>query len=103
MTDPITSQGRLTQIEATKASNAKSERRISAVTPDDRASSTQATPSVSTDRVDLSAYAKTLDAEPAFDRNKVESIRRAIQEGQYAVDPRRIAESFMAIERMIGQ
>jgi len=103
MTDPITSQGRLTQIEAAKASNAKSDRRISALTADDRASSAQASPAVSADRVDLSAYAKTLDAEPAFDRHKVDSIRRAIQEGQYAVDPRRIAESFLAIERMIGE
>ncbi|MEY2803677.1 MAG: hypothetical protein RL657_1013, partial [Pseudomonadota bacterium] len=28
--------------------------------------------------------------------------RKAIEQGQYAVDPKRIAEQFLAIERMIS-
>jgi len=39
--------------------------------------------------------------EPNFDRKKVDSIRQAIRDGQYPLDPRRIAESFLAIEQMI--
>ena len=40
-------------------------------------------------------------AEPDFDRAKVEAIKQAIAQGQYPLDPKRIAESFVAIERMI--
>ena len=36
-----------------------------------------------------------------FDPAKVQSIKKAIQDGQYPLDPRRIAESFNALERMI--
>jgi len=39
--------------------------------------------------------------EPQFDRAKVESIKLAIQQGNYPVDSRRIAENFVAIEKMI--
>ena len=45
---------------------------------------------------------KALDNEPAFDRKKIESIRNAIQEGNYPLNTRRIAESFIAMESMIG-
>jgi anti-sigma28 factor (negative regulator of flagellin synthesis) len=31
----------------------------------------------------------------------VEAIKQAIQQGQYAMDTRRIAENFVAIEKMI--
>jgi negative regulator of flagellin synthesis FlgM len=41
-------------------------------------------------------------AEPAFDRNKVEAIKQAIQDGSYPVNARRIAESFAAMEKLIG-
>lgn len=40
--------------------------------------------------------------EPDFDRSKVDSIKKAIQEGQYPLNPRRIAESFVAMEQMIS-
>ena len=40
--------------------------------------------------------------EPEFDRAKVDAIREPIKHGQYPLDPRRIAESFMAIEQMIS-
>jgi negative regulator of flagellin synthesis FlgM len=41
--------------------------------------------------------------EPDFDRVKVESIKKAIQDGQYPLNPRRIAESFQALEQMISE
>lgn len=40
--------------------------------------------------------------EPDFDRSKVDSIKKAIQDGQYPLNPRRIAESFVAMEQMIS-
>jgi negative regulator of flagellin synthesis FlgM len=41
-------------------------------------------------------------AQPEFDRAKVESIKQAIKDGNYPVNPRRIAESFVALEKMIS-
>lgn len=43
-----------------------------------------------------------INQEPEFDRAKVDAIRHAIHNGQYPLDPRRIAESFVAIEQMIS-
>jgi len=40
---------------------------------------------------------------PDFDRAKVESIKQSIANGQYPLNPRRIAESFVGLEQMIGQ
>ena len=39
---------------------------------------------------------------PDFDRSKVESIKESIANGQYPLNPRRIAESFVSLEQMIG-
>jgi negative regulator of flagellin synthesis FlgM len=51
----------------------------------------------------LSNVAARAMAEPDFDRVKVESIKQAIQDGQYPLNPRKIAESFHAIEQMIRE
>ncbi len=53
--------------------------------------------------VRLSNVAEKAMAETGFDRAKVESIKQALQDGQYAINPRRIAESFVALERMIDR
>ena len=37
-----------------------------------------------------------------FDQEKVDRIKKAIEEGNYPVNTRRIAENFAALERMIG-
>jgi len=54
------------------------------------------------DELILSPISKQAIAEPAFDRNKVEAIKQAIQDGSYPVNARRIAESFAAMEKLIG-
>ena len=43
-----------------------------------------------------------LKQEPDFDRSKVESIKKAIESGQYPLNPRRIAQSFVALEQLIS-
>jgi negative regulator of flagellin synthesis FlgM len=58
-------------------------------------------PGSRSDSVEMSNVAQKALAEPDFDRAKVESIKQAIAQGQYPLDLRRIAESFVAIERMI--
>jgi len=50
----------------------------------------------------FSAINARLKKEPDFDRAKVDSIKHAIENGQYPLNPRRIAESFVALEQMIS-
>ena len=59
--------------------------------------------SAGADQLHLSNVTKRLSDEPGFDRAKVESIKKAIKDGMYPLDPRRIAESFHAIEQMISE
>ncbi len=54
------------------------------------------------DQLVLSEIAQRAMAEPSFDRAKVESIKQAIQDGSYPMNSRRIAESFAAMEKLIG-
>lgn len=56
------------------------------------------------DTLELSAAARTPTAgEAPFDRAKVDAIKQAIERGQYPLDPRRMAESFLAVEQMINE
>lgn len=62
----------------------------------------------SVDDVELSTAAQTLrqassDTRAPFDQARVESIRSAIAEGRYHVDPERLASNFMRIEYDIFQ
>jgi negative regulator of flagellin synthesis FlgM len=52
------------------------------------------------DEINLRKVAQRMHEEPNFDRKKVDSIRRAIEDGQYPLDPKRVAESFLAIPGM---
>ena len=98
MTDPISHFGRKTQIEsANRQSVAKGEPRAQA--PASQEATRAAAPA--TDELRLSKVAQQVMQEPEFDRAKVEAIKTAIQQGQYPVDSRRIAENFVAIEKMI--
>lgn len=54
------------------------------------------------DILELSEVAKRAAAEPSFDREKVEAIKQALSEGNYPINARRIAESFVAVEKLIG-
>ena len=54
------------------------------------------------DRLELSPAATQPATEPAFDAARVASLRQAIEQGNYPLDSRRIAESFVALERLIG-
>ena len=98
MTDPISSFRRIAQMDtASRASAAKVSER-----PSDVAEGAAAKPAaVPTDELRLSEVAQKAMQEPEFDRAKVESIKLAIQQGLYPVDSRRIAENFVAIEKMI--
>ena len=58
---------------------------------------------VQKDEVFLSDIAKkALETESSFDAKKVQAIKQAIEEGSYPLDSRKIAESFIAMESLIG-
>ena len=62
----------------------------------------QPAPAAGGDKIDFSAEAARLISEPAFDQGKVATIKQAIASGNYPLDAKRIAESFVALEKMIG-
>jgi negative regulator of flagellin synthesis FlgM len=107
MTDAISQYGRLGQLDSSvRSALDRQDKKVAteANSPNQVALSAEKKPSVAkpgADMLILSDVAKKAMNEPSFDREKVESIKKAIQEGQYPLDSRRIAESFMAIERMI--
>lgn len=54
------------------------------------------------DEVVLSEGAREAQRSEALDAQRVAQIRQAIEDGNYPLDSRRIAESFLALEQMIG-
>ena len=54
-----------------------------------------------TDSVSLSNVNQKVKDQPDFDRAKVDAIKQALKDGNYPLNPRRIAENFVAIEQMI--
>jgi len=101
MTDLISSKGRMaTSGPSNRELMEKAEGRKSAAPASEAASSALA-PATSDEFV-LSDVAKQAMSGDTFDQAKVDAIKKAIQDGQYPLDSRRIAESFLAVERMIG-
>ncbi len=107
MTDAISQYGRLNQSDSTVRSSVdKANKKASTSSISSEASDKSSGSSAvrqGEDTLSLRNVAQKAMAEPDFDRAKVEAIKQAIAEGQYPLDSRRIAESFMAIERMIRE
>jgi negative regulator of flagellin synthesis FlgM len=106
MTDAISNYGRRAQSDPSlRSALDKTDRKASALAKalDDVSTSTPAPKAAVGDQVQLTNVASRAMAEPDFDRVKVESIKQAIQDGQYPLNPRKIAESFHAIEQMIRE
>jgi len=101
MSDPISNYGRMTQSSAA-ARNAIEKvdpKGTSAAAAKEESAPAKATSGA--DKISLSNVAQKVMAQPEFDRAKVESIKQAIKDGNYPVNPRRIAESFVALEKLI--
>ena len=107
MTDAISQYGRLAQSDST-VRNALDKLDKKAPASDGKApapvdvQAPRVAPKPGPDTLSLSNVAQKAMNEPEFDRVKVESIKKAIQDGQYPLDAKRIAESFVAIEKMIS-
>ncbi|TXI73044.1 MAG: flagellar biosynthesis anti-sigma factor FlgM [Limnohabitans sp.] len=101
MTDPISHFGRMAQMDSNVRQAAKAEKRPAANEQALAPQSAGTAPVRQDDEVQLSQVARQAMQEPEFDRAKVEAIKTAIQQGQYPLDARRIAENFVALEKMI--
>ncbi len=103
MTDPITQWNRMASANSVERLVAeRAEKADQAEKAADAPPARPATPAPA-DTLELSAVARQASAEPEFDRAKVEAIKRQVEQGQYPLDPRRIAENFLALEQMIRE
>ena len=105
MSDAISNYGRMTQSNAALRSALDKVDKKNAANPglsgEAAAPAQESKTSSGADQVSLSNVAQKVMAQPDFDRSKVEAIKQAIKEGNYPINPRRIAESFVALERLI--
>lgn len=105
MSDAISNYGRMTQSNAAlRSAIDKLDKKSSSAVQTKEEPKQQALEKASAgaDKVSLSNVAQKVMEQPDFDRAKVESIKKAIAEGNYPVNPRRIAENFVALEKMIA-
>jgi len=101
MTDPISHFSRMAQMDSNVRQAAKAEKRLGTADQGLAPQSGNATPVRQDDEVRLSQVARQAMQEPEFDRAKVDAIKTAIQQGQYPLNARKIAENFVALEKMI--
>ena len=103
MSDPVSNNSRMANLSASRATAAKLDAKPSAGKSDSavEARSTPASAAPGADTVNLSKISQRIKDVPDFDRAKVESIKAALRDGAYPIDPRRIAENFVALEKMI--
>jgi negative regulator of flagellin synthesis FlgM len=101
MSDPISNYGRMTQSSAAARSAIEKvdPKGTSAAAAKEDSVPAKAAPGA--DKISLSNVTQKVMAQPEFDRVKVDSIKQAIKDGNYPIDPRRIAESFVALEKLI--
>ncbi|NBW54344.1 MAG: flagellar biosynthesis anti-sigma factor FlgM [Betaproteobacteria bacterium] len=103
MSDPFSVNSRIGNTGATRAAATKVDAKSSAGKSESttEAKTTSASSAQVTDSVNLSNISQRVKDTPDFDRAKVESIKAALREGSYPINPRRIAENFVALEKMI--
>ena len=104
MTDPVSNSGRRAQSDpSVRSAMEKTDRKSATPAPTSDVTAPKAAPGAGADSVQLSNVSAKAMNESDFDRVKVEAIKQAIKDGQYPLNPRRIAESFHALEQMISE
>ena len=103
MSDPVSINSRIANQAASRAALEKLDNKSKAVknAPSPEAKAAPAPAPQNADTVNLSNVTQRAKDAPDFDRVKVEAIKTALREGSYPINPRRIAENFVALEKMI--
>ena len=98
MTDPITNVGRTAAQSVTNNDGAQLKKANDVMKQvGDQVSSSKAS-----DELVLSKTAESALANAEFDAAKVAQIKSAIEEGNYPIDAKKVAESFASLEKMIS-
>jgi negative regulator of flagellin synthesis FlgM len=100
MTEALTGANRSNRIDLVAEQRMRQAKASEGVQKDPDVAGPLATPP-SQDEVKLSGVTEKAASGPDFDQAKVDRIRKAIEEGNYPLDSRRIAESFLALEKLI--
>ena len=103
MSDPVSNNARIANQAASRAAIEKLDNKSKAVknAPSPEAKAAPSPAPQNADTVNLSNVTQRAKDAPDFDRAKVEAIKTALREGSYPINPRRIAENFVALEKMI--
>ena len=96
MADPISGVGGRSP-QALRLAEAESKKNLEA----DKAAKSESTGVAVQDSVELSEGVRSASTEAVFDADRVAELREAIANGQYPLDPKKIAESFASIERLL--
>jgi negative regulator of flagellin synthesis FlgM len=108
MNDAISNYGRMSQSNTALRSALDQTDKNNAITVQSQAeaatsTATSAPAATVVSSLNLSNVAQKALAQPSFDRTKVDAIKKAIQNGTYAIDPKRIASSFVSLEKLIAE
>ena len=103
MSDPVSNNARIASQAASRNALEKLDNKSKAAksAPSPEAKAAPAPAPQNADTVNLSNVTQRAKDAPDFDRAKVEAIKTALREGSYPINPRRIAENFVALEKMI--
>ena len=103
MSDPVSNKARIASQAASRTALEKLDNKSKAAksAPSPEAKAAPAPAPQNADTVNLSNVTQRAKDAPDFDRAKVEAIKTALREGSYPINPRRIAENFVALEKMI--
>ncbi len=103
MSNPIDPNGRMRDLPSITANKKHGAGRT---TDTSTSSNARGTPTEQVDTATASerrvALEAAIAATPNLDSARVDSIKQAIKDGQYPVDPERIAEKFMQLEGLLG-
>ena len=98
MTEPITNIGRKTAQSATNSDGDKHKKDNEVM----KQVGEQGASSRASDGVVVSKTAESALANAEVDAAKVAQIKAAIEEGNYPIDAKKVAESFASLEKMIS-
>ena len=103
MSDPVSNNAIIASQAASRTALEKLDNKSKAAksAPSPEAKAAPAPAPQNADTVNLSNVTQRAKDAPDFDRAKVEAIKTALREGSYPINPRRIAENFVALEKMI--
>ncbi len=103
MTNPITQWNRMASANSVERQVADRADKADKAPDAMAAAAARAPAPAADDKLELSQAARVSAQEPTFDRAKVDAIKQQIEQGQYPLDPRRMAENFLALEQMIRE